>query len=82
LAAIEENDRGYRGFNFFDPEDEELFRGFGSGEDNISGFQNKDLRRRQTGHHSGAQAEATPRHPSPIGPASPLKVLPLLFRIW
>ena len=43
---VEENDRSYRGFNFFDPEDEELFEALGSGEFNISGFQNKDLRRR------------------------------------
>jgi hypothetical protein len=43
---VEENDRGYRGFHFFDPADEELFRALGSGEFNISGFQNKDLRRR------------------------------------
>ncbi len=43
---VAENDRSYRGFNFFDPHDEELFRSLGSGEFNISGFQNKDLRRR------------------------------------
>lgn len=40
------NERSYRGFNFFDPEDEDLFLSLGSGEFNISGFQNKDLRRR------------------------------------
>lgn len=43
---VQENDRSYRGFNFFDPEDEVLFRSLASGEFNISGFQNKDLRRR------------------------------------
>jgi hypothetical protein len=43
---VQENDRSYRGFNFFDPEDEDLFKALGSGEFNISGFQNKDLRRR------------------------------------
>jgi hypothetical protein len=41
---VEENDRNYRGFNFFDPRDEELFQSLGSGEFNISGFQNRDLR--------------------------------------
>ena len=48
-----ENDRSYRGFNFFDAEDEELFESLGSGEFNISGFQNKDLRRRVKGKNTG-----------------------------
>jgi len=51
--AVEENERAYRGFNFFDPEDEELFEALGSGEFNISGFQNKDLRRRVEGKNAG-----------------------------
>ncbi|HEX2523478.1 MAG TPA: MarR family transcriptional regulator [Terriglobia bacterium] len=50
---VEEHDRAYRGFNFFDPDDEELFRSLGSGEFNISGFQNKDLRRRLQNRNSG-----------------------------
>jgi len=50
---VEENDRNYRGFNFFDPEDEELFQSLGSGEFNISGFQNKDLRRRVNDKNTG-----------------------------
>jgi hypothetical protein len=50
---VEENDRAYRGFNFFDPEDEELFEALSSGEFNISGFQNKDLRRRVEGKNTG-----------------------------
>ena len=50
---VEENDRSYRGFNFFDPEDEELFESLGSGEFNISGFQNKDLRRLLKGKNTG-----------------------------
>jgi hypothetical protein len=29
---VEENDRAYRGSNFFDPEDEELLEALGSGE--------------------------------------------------
>ena len=43
---VQHKDRAYRGFNFFDPDDEKLFCTLGSGEFNISGFQNKDLRRR------------------------------------
>lgn len=50
---VQQNDRAYRGFNFFDPEDEKLFRALGSGEFNISGFQNKDLRRRVKDRNSG-----------------------------
>lgn len=50
---VEENDRTYRGFNFFDPEDEEMFQSLGSGEFNISGFQNKDLRRRMKTKNTG-----------------------------
>ncbi|HEX4232405.1 MAG TPA: hypothetical protein VHZ07_27310 [Bryobacteraceae bacterium] len=43
---VEENDRSYGGFHFFHLADEELFQALGSGEFNISGFPNKDLRRR------------------------------------
>jgi hypothetical protein len=50
---VEEKDRSYRGFNFFDPEDEDLFEALGSGEFNISGFQNKDLRRLVKGKNTG-----------------------------
>ncbi len=50
---VQQNDRAYRGFNFFDPDDEKLFRTLGSGEFNISGFQNKDLRRRLKDRNSG-----------------------------
>jgi hypothetical protein len=46
---IEDNDRSYRGFNFFDPQDEALFELLASGQFNISGFQSKDLRRRILG---------------------------------
>ena len=41
------------GFNFFDPEDEALFEALGAGEFNISGFQNKDLRRRVKAKNTG-----------------------------
>jgi hypothetical protein len=50
---VQENDRNYRGFNFFDREDEQLFQSLGSGEFNISGFQNKDLRRRVKHKNTG-----------------------------
>jgi hypothetical protein len=50
---VEESERAYRGFNFFDPDDEERFRALGSGEFNISGFHNKDLRQRLTERTSG-----------------------------
>jgi len=50
---VEDNDRNYRGFNFFDPRDEELFESLGRGEFNISGFQNKDLRQRLRDRNSG-----------------------------
>src|SRR5260370_20374836 len=50
---VQEHDRSYRGFNFFDPQDEDLFEALGSGEFNISGFQNKDLRRRVQGKNTG-----------------------------
>jgi len=50
---VQQNDRVYRGFNFFDPDDEEFFRMLGSGEFNISGFQNKHLRRRWKNKSSG-----------------------------
>src|ERR1700689_4349380 len=50
---VEENNRSYRGFNFFDAADEELFEALIRGEFNISGFQNKDLRCRVKGKNTG-----------------------------
>ena len=50
---VQQKDRRYRGFNFFNPDDEELFHSLASGEFNISGFQNKDLRRRLRDRNSG-----------------------------
>lgn len=50
---VRENERRYRGFNFFDCEDERLLRSLASGEFQISGFQNKDLRRRLKDRSSG-----------------------------
>ena len=51
--ALEENGRSYRGFNFFDEDDQELFESLLRGEFNISGFQSKNLRRRLKGKTSG-----------------------------
>jgi hypothetical protein len=48
-----ENDRTYQGFNFFHPQEEKLFQSLASSEFNISGFQNKDLRRRLSDRNSG-----------------------------
>ena len=42
---IEKNNRGYRGFNFFDDEDMKVIRILNRGEFNISGFRNKNLRK-------------------------------------
>ena len=44
--TVFENHRPYRGFNFFDDDDQKLFQAVASGEFTISGFQNKDLRRK------------------------------------
>ncbi len=60
---VEENDRRYRGFNFFDPDEEELFASLGSG-----GFQNKDPRRRVKGNNTGhvSRMMKRPRTRGPI----------------
>jgi hypothetical protein len=42
---IEHQHRSYPGFNFFDEDDDALFRAIARGEFNISGMQNKTLRR-------------------------------------
>ena len=43
--TVIEDERSYRGFNFFDDEDETLFEILTRGEFNISGLRNRDLRR-------------------------------------
>ena len=43
--TVRENLRSHRGFNFFDAQDQLLFETISRGEFNISGFQNKTLRR-------------------------------------
>ncbi|MEK9165837.1 MAG: MarR family transcriptional regulator, partial [Patescibacteria group bacterium] len=44
--SVIENDRSYKGFNFFDEEDLNLMLSIERGEFNISGFQNKNLRQK------------------------------------
>lgn len=44
--TVHEGARSYRGFNFFDQDDEALFVALARGEFNISGLQNKTLRKR------------------------------------
>jgi hypothetical protein len=51
--AVEENGRSYRGFNFFDDHDQDLFQSLVRGEFNIRGFQSKQLRYRLQGKTSG-----------------------------
>lgn len=51
--TVRNNNRSYRGFNFFDHHDQLLFETIARGEFNISGFQNKTLRRRLPGLSSG-----------------------------
>ena len=50
---VDETGRSYRGFNFFDNEDQELFESLARGEFNISGFQSKNLRQRLQDKTSG-----------------------------
>ena len=50
---VEENGRSYRGFNFFDDDDQQLFESLLRGEFNISGFQSRNLRHRLTGKTRG-----------------------------
>jgi hypothetical protein len=50
---VEHEGRSYAGFNFFDEDDDELFRAIARGEFNISGLQNKNLRRFLAGKSSG-----------------------------
>ena len=43
---VVENDRSYKGFNFFSGDDQKLFEAIANGEFNITGFQNKNLRQK------------------------------------
>ncbi len=51
--TVQEKARSYRGFNFFDREDETLFLALARGEFTISGLQNKTLRRWLPRYNSG-----------------------------
>jgi len=51
--TIQQDDRSYPGFNLFDSDDDTLFRAIVRGEFNISGLQNKTLRRHLTEKNSG-----------------------------
>lgn len=51
--TVHQEARSYRGFNFFDQEDESLFLALARGEFTISGVQNKTLRARFSHYHSG-----------------------------
>jgi hypothetical protein len=50
---VEQQGRRYAGFNLFNPDDETLLRSIVRGEFNISGLQNKTLRRYLPGLNSG-----------------------------
>jgi hypothetical protein len=50
--TVTENDRSYKGFNFFTEDDHRLFEAIASGQFNISGFQNKHLRHKLSGKSS------------------------------
>jgi hypothetical protein len=50
---VEQEGRRYSGFNLFDTDDENLLCSIVRGEFNISGLQNKTLRRYLPGFHSG-----------------------------
>ena len=45
-APVKENNRNYKGINFFDEDDDMLLHAISAGEFNITGFRNQDLRHR------------------------------------
>jgi hypothetical protein len=51
--AVVENNRPYKGFNFFAEDDQRLFEAILGGQFNISGFQNRNLRHKLTNKSSG-----------------------------
>lgn len=51
--TVVESNRSYKGFNFFSKDDQKLFEAIFSGEFNISGFQNRNLRHKLTNKSSG-----------------------------
>jgi DNA-binding HxlR family transcriptional regulator len=58
---VQENERSYRGFNFFDAEDAEVLEAIGQGEFCISGMQNKTLRSQLPGRSSQQVSRAIKR---------------------
>jgi len=50
-----ENNRSYRGFNFFDVKDAAILKALLSGDFNIQGFRNKSLRKKLKGEYSSSQ---------------------------
>lgn len=52
-GTVIENNRPYKGFNFFNEDDQKLFETIASGEFNISGFRNKNLKEKLPGKNSG-----------------------------
>ncbi len=50
--TVFQNNRSYKGFNFFSEDDQMLFETIASGEFNINGFQNKHLRQRNSEKNS------------------------------
>jgi hypothetical protein len=59
--TVHEEARSYRGFNFFDKEDEALFLALARGEFTISGVQNKALRARFPQYSSGQMSRTLRR---------------------
>lgn len=45
VEPVVDNDRNYKGFNFFDKEDEKILKSVADGKFNISGLTNKELRK-------------------------------------
>ena len=50
---VVDNNRPYKGFNFFDDADQSILEAVAAGEFNISGFQNKDMRKKLKDKTSG-----------------------------
>ena len=51
--TVVENNRPYKGFNFFNEDDQKLFEAVASGEFNIRGFRNKNLQEKLPEKNSG-----------------------------
>jgi hypothetical protein len=60
-GTVHEEARSYRGFNFFDPDDQALFVALVRGEFTIAGVQNKTLRARFPQYNSGQMSRTLRR---------------------